>query len=232
MLLYEEHKGPHTSPRLKPTAFIWPLRCLLSGPFCRKIALNTPLQLAANSTVACTFCTCARCNKQVALVLCIKDAGREVYARNCLYFRSKRNLTISDKNSCILNMQRGITKQTQINLSWTDIAASLVPVTLLQNMKTGNDRTECIEKQSSHSFPPLPHTVLIRYHTTNQRIQWLRRQTANPFRLRMLNHSRQHPRSSESFQCSWTHRTDLFPTSSESLQMLQMSNGWACVFLP
>ena len=36
-------------------------------------------------------------------------------------------------------MQRGITKQTQINSSWTDIAASLMPVTLLQNMKTGND---------------------------------------------------------------------------------------------
>ena len=43
-----------------------------------------------------------------------------------------------------------------------DIAASLVPVTLLQNMKTGNDGTEYIEKQSAHSMPPLPHTLLIR----------------------------------------------------------------------
>ena len=57
-------------------------------------------------------------------------------------------------------MQQGITKLTQINSSWTDITTSLVPV--LQNMKTGNDGTECIEKQSAHSIPPLPHTVLIR----------------------------------------------------------------------
>ena len=40
----------------------------------------------------------------------VKDAGLEVYERNSLYFRSKRDLTISDENSCILNMQRGITK--------------------------------------------------------------------------------------------------------------------------
>ena len=41
-------------------------------------------------------------------------------------------------------MQQGITKLTQINSSWTDITTSLVPI--LQNMKTGNDGTECIEK--------------------------------------------------------------------------------------
>uniref|UniRef100_A0A671XDL1 Anoctamin n=1 Tax=Sparus aurata TaxID=8175 RepID=A0A671XDL1_SPAAU len=35
-------------------------------------------------------------------------------------------------------------------------------------MKTGNDGTECIEKQSAHSIPSLPHTVLIRQHTANQ----------------------------------------------------------------
>ena len=56
-------------------------------------------------------------------------------------------------------MQQGITKWTQFNLSWTDIPASLVPV--LQNMKTGNDRMECIEKQGAHSIPPLSHTALI-----------------------------------------------------------------------
>ena len=95
-----------------------------------------------------------------------KDAGRELYARNSLYFWLKRNLTISDKNSCILNMQRGITKRTQINLSWTDITACLVPV--LQNMKTRNDGTDCIEKQRTHSICPLPHTALIRLHTDNQ----------------------------------------------------------------
>ena len=69
-------------------------------------------------------------------------------------------LTISDKNSR-LNIQQGITKQTQINLSWTDIiTTSLMPA--LQNMKTRNDRTERVENQSTQSIPPLPHTVLIR----------------------------------------------------------------------
>ena len=29
-------------------------------------------------------------------------------------------------------------------------------------MKIRNDGTECIEKQSAHIIPPLPHTVLIR----------------------------------------------------------------------
>ena len=39
----------------------------LSDPFGRKVALNTPIQCAAYSTVAFTFYICVRCNKQVAL---------------------------------------------------------------------------------------------------------------------------------------------------------------------
>ena len=50
-----------------------------------------------------------------------KDAGRKVCVCNSISFWSKRNITISDRNSCILNVQWGITKQTQINLSWMDI---------------------------------------------------------------------------------------------------------------
>ena len=145
-------------------------------------------------------------------------------------FTFDQNETISDKNSCILNMQQGINKQTQINSSWTDITASLVPA--LQNMKTGNDGEECVENQSAHSITLLPHAILIRKHTASQRVQWLRRLTANLLRLRMLNRSRQRRRGSESFQRSWTHRTYLFPSSSESPQTLQTSNGWAGVFLP
>ena len=208
-------KAPHTPPKpiancLHPTTLlhlVWPVQQKT-----RHWTLNTPLRCAASSTVDCTFCACAKCNKRVAPVF-KKDAGQEVYACNSLYFWSKRNWTISDKNSCILNKQQGITKRTQINSSWKDITASLMPV--LQNMKTENDGAECIEKRSSHSIPPFPHTTLIHKHTTNQRIQWLR--------LRMLSRSRQRPRSSESFQSSWTHRTYLFPASS---------NGWAGVFLP
>ena len=45
-----------------------------------------------------------------------------------------------------------------------------------------------------------------------------------------LNRSRCRPRGSKSLQCSWTHRTDLFPNSSESPQTLQTSNGWPSVF--
>ena len=109
-------------------------------------------------------------------------------------------------------------------------------------MKTGNDGMECIEKQSTHSIPPLPHCAYslahcqsewsYSWHTTNQRIQWLRGLTANLLRLCMLNQSRQRPRGSKSFQCSWTHRTYLFPTSSKSPQMLQTSKALASVFLP
>ena len=155
---------------------------------------------------------------------------REAYARNSLYFRSKRNLTISEKNSCILNMQWGITKWTQINLSWTDITTSLVPV--LQSITMRNDRMECIENQCAHSISPLPHIALICEHTVSQRIQWLRCPMALLLRLRMLSLSRQRPTGSQSFQRSWTHQTYLFPTASESLQTLQTSNGWADVFLP
>ena len=69
-------------------------------------------------------------------------------------------------------------------------------------MKTRNDGTECIEKQSAHSIPP-PHTHridllahrqsewLFSWNTTNQRIQWLRWPTANLLRLRMLNNVQQ-----------------------------------------
>ena len=62
----------HPDSNQQPTAYIWPLRCLLSDPFGRKVALNTPLWRAANSTEACTFCACMRCNKWVVLVLCLK----------------------------------------------------------------------------------------------------------------------------------------------------------------
>ena len=134
----------------QPTAFIRPLCCLLFDPFGRKVALNTPLRRAVSSTAVCTFCACTRCNKRVVLVY-KKDAGWEIYARNSLYFRSNRNLTMSDKNSCILNMQRGITKRTQINSSWTDITASLVPV--LQNMKWRN-RVHRKTKRKQYSAPP------------------------------------------------------------------------------
>ena len=89
-----EPKGPHTQPRLKPTAScLHPTSALpLVSPVQQKSCIE---QLtAANSTAARTFCAC------------------------------------------------------------------LVP--LIQNMKTGNDGTECKEKQSAHSIPPLPHTALIR----------------------------------------------------------------------
>ena len=82
----------------RPASSAWNL-------FRRKVALNTLLRRPASFTVACTFCACARCYKRVALVY-KKDAGQEIYGRNSLYFWSKWNLTISDKNSCILNMQR------------------------------------------------------------------------------------------------------------------------------
>ena len=98
---------PHTPPRLKPTAnCLYPTALFpLVWPVHQKICIEHTLQRAASSIVACMFCACVRWNKRVALVLCIKKAaGREVYACSSLYFRSKRNLTISDKNSCIPNM--------------------------------------------------------------------------------------------------------------------------------
>ena len=96
--------------------------------------------------------------------------------------------------------------------------------------KTWNDGMECIEKQSAHRTLPLPHTMLIRQHTANQNDHTACRpleQTTG------ADHwSRQRPRGSKSFQRSWTHRTYLFPTPSESPQTLQTSNSWASVFLP
>ena len=150
-------KGPHTLPRHPTTLsnhslttwlpLVWPVQ----QKSCIEYIASTWSQL--HSSVY----ACAGYNKRVAL----KGAGWEVYLCNSLYFQSKRNLTISDKNSSILNMQRGITKRTQINTSWTDIiTTSLMPV--LPNMKTRNDRMECVENQSAHSIPPLSHTVLIR----------------------------------------------------------------------
>ena len=122
-----------------------------------------------------------------------------------------------------------------------DITTSLVPV--LQNMKTGNDGTECLESAQRTLYSALPTHCTdslahrqsewpFSWHTTNQRIQWLRRPTAHLLRLCLLNQSRQRPRGPESIQHSWTHQTYLFPTSSESPQMLQTSSGWAGVFLP
>ena len=151
-------KEPHTPLRCptalsdhSPTALLPP-----DWPVWQKSCIEHTLRRAASSTAAWMFCACMRCNKLVALVLKMLD---ERFMHAALYFRSKQNLTISDKNSCILNMQRDITKWTQINSSWADITASLMPV--LQNMKTRNDGTECIENQSAHSIPTLPHIALI-----------------------------------------------------------------------
>ena len=140
-------KPPHTPPRCPialsdhssttPLPLVWPVQ----HKSC--IERNASMFCQLHSSV---YILCLR-KMQQAGGSSVKNAGLEVYARNSPYFRSKRNLTISDKNSCILNMQRGITKWTQINSSWTDIiTASLVPV--LQSMKTRNDGTECVENQS------------------------------------------------------------------------------------
>ena len=87
----------------QPTAFIRPLCCLLSDLFGRKVALNTPLRRAASSTVACTFCAFASCNKWVARVYKKRRRMRGLCMQShvSLYFRSKWNLST--------------TKQTQIN---------------------------------------------------------------------------------------------------------------------
>ena len=144
----------------------------------------------------------------------------EANAHNSLYFQSKQNLTISGKNSCILNMQRGITRRTQINWSWMDITTSLVLV--LQSMKTGNDGTGCIEKQSACSIPPSHTSLWFTSYTVNQKAahhqsehSMAQMSDSPPPRLHMLNRSRQRPRGSESFRSRWTHRTYLFPTSPE-----------------
>ena len=144
----------------QPTALIRPPCCLLSDPFGRKVALKHTSSTAANYTVACTFCACARLS-----------------------------------------------------------GASLMPV--MQNRKTGNEGTECIEKQSAHheavhaEFRP-SHTP--RWFTSTPPIR-----VSNILRLRKLNRSRRCPRGPKSFQRSRTHRTDLILNSSESPQMLQMA---------
>ena len=104
-------EGPHTPPR-RPTALsdhspttllplVWPVR----QKSCIEHTISTCRQLHSSVYVL-------HLHEMQSGGSSVKDAGLDVYARNCLYFRSKWNLTISDKNSCILNMQRGITKQT------------------------------------------------------------------------------------------------------------------------
>ena len=106
-------------------------------------------------------------------------------------FTFDQNLTISDKNSCILNMKWGITKRTQINSSWTDITASLC-----QDCKTWKQWTEqwrnWVHKSKVHTaFRPshtsrwFASTLPIRMVIQLTPNHWLRWPTANP--LRMLN---------------------------------------------
>ena len=63
----------HPDSIQQPNAFIRPLRCLSSNPLGRKVGFNMVLRHAANSTVVCTFCACARCNKWVALFSCAQS---------------------------------------------------------------------------------------------------------------------------------------------------------------
>ena len=67
-------KGPHTLPR-RPTALSdhSVASCLTHSA--EKLHWNTSLPRAAYSTVACMFCTCVRCNKQVVLVLWVVKRG-------------------------------------------------------------------------------------------------------------------------------------------------------------
>ena len=64
-------RPPHIAQT--PKCLIWPLSdhsvasCLTHSA--EKLHWNTLLRRAEYSTVVCTFCTCARCNKRVALVL-------------------------------------------------------------------------------------------------------------------------------------------------------------------
>ena len=91
-------------------------------------------------------------------------------------------------------------------------------------MKTGNDGTECVEKkQRAHSILPLPHPALIRKHTATQNGHIAGTQ---PIRESNGSDGRQPTFSNfacwigadnvhaapESFQHSWTHWTNLFPT--------------------
>ena len=82
-------------------------------------------------------------------------------------------------------MQRGITNWTQINSSWMDIVtASLMPV--LQNMKTRNDETVCIETNA--------HTVFCPSHTP----RWF----ASTLPIRESNGSDVRRPTSSDFACS------------------------------
>ena len=87
-------------------------------------------------------------------------------------------------HSCILNMQQGITKQTQINSSWMDITTSCVPVGYCKAWKwwmtkwnAWKNKAHIIFRPPTHRADSLGHRQLERpfsWHTTNQRIQWLR----------------------------------------------------------
>ena len=126
------------------------LSSVLRPPHTAQTQTNSQLPLSDHSVASCPqYCVCSAL-AQVAIsgwCWCIKKTLDE------RFMHVKTELKYFRQNSCILNMQQGITKWTQINPSWTDmITTSLVPV--LQNMKTGNDGTECLEKQSAHSIPP------------------------------------------------------------------------------
>ena len=121
----------------------------MSDPFSRKIALNTPLRRAANSTVACMFRACMGCNKRVAWVYKKTLTTAVCTELSLLSIKTKLNYFRQKQLHAVRHYQMN-TKQS----SWMYITASLMLV--LQNMKT-NDGTECIEKQSTHSVPPLTH---------------------------------------------------------------------------
>ena len=128
-------------------------------------------------------------------------------------------------------MQWGIAKRTQINLSWSDtITASLVPV-LPKHEKKKWQNGVCRKPKPTQYSAPATHTSWFTSTKTIRKQHWLRQPTVNLLRLRMLNGSRRRTHGSESFQRSWTHRTELFPTSSESPQKPQTSNGGAAVFV-
>ena len=127
-------KGPHTPPR-RPTALsdhspttplplVWPVQQKICIEKHRFDMMPTPQYRE---------CSALARDAVSGWHFVLWDVCWDACARNSLYFQSKRNLTISDKNSCKLNMQQGITKWTQINSSRTDITTSLVPV--LQNIK-------------------------------------------------------------------------------------------------
>ena len=92
-------------------------------------------------------------------------------------------------------------------------------------------RTQNHPSHTPHWFTSTPPIrMVIQLAQTNQSSQWLRWPTSNVLRLRKMNRGRRCPCGPKSFQCSWTHRTDLFPNLSESPQALQMANVWLRVF--